>query len=274
MRLRVNIIVISMKSAVERRALAVEQLGNARLEFRFFDAIEGVGCIPRHFDCIDERLYRLNTLREPLAGEIGCYASHLALWKACVALNEPILILEDDFQLADGFADALPVVENFARSHGFVRIQSFARKRKRLKNLLQSAFHVQSYEDFRLFYLSDVPLCMLAYAIFPSAARSLIEASTSLIAPVDKFLQQTWVHNTPIYALSPALVQESRHAAASTIGTRQKKSRSPWLRLRRAVYKCLGELNRARFDQRQGLRHLTAEPAKNQEFNIVPRKPT
>ena len=92
---------------------------------------------------------------------------------------------------------------------------------------------------------------MLAYAISPAAASSLLKASAILTAPVDKFLQQTWVHMTPIYALDPAVVALSSHADSSTIGARPRKSLNPELLLSRVLYKGLGELRRFGFDKRQ-----------------------
>ena len=32
-------------------------------------------------------------------GEVGCALSHINLWKKCVKLNEPILVMEDDILL-------------------------------------------------------------------------------------------------------------------------------------------------------------------------------
>ena len=248
-----KVFVISLKNATERRASAVKQLEQANLDFHLFDAVEGAAFVSKHSIEINRRLYRLNTLREPLATEIGCYASHKALWRTCMVLDEPILILEDDFQLAAGFSDSVPVIKSLTETHGFIRLETCDRRRKPLKKLRPAAYHVLSHKESKLYYLSDVPLCMLAYAISPVAASSLVKASATLIAPVDKFLQQTWVHGTPIYALSPALVDKSSCAANSTIGARQRKSLNPRLRLSRALYKGLGELKRIGFDKR----HLT-----------------
>jgi len=246
-----KIFVISLTDASRRRASAVDQFKQIGLEFEFFDAVECVGCTSEYFNDINRRLYRLNTLRDPLPGEIGCYASHLALWRICVAMNQPIEILEDDFQLAAGFSEAIREIETLTNTYGFIRLQSIERGRKPLKKLRPAAYELFSYKGRKLLYVSDVPLCMLAYAISPAAASSLLKASATLIAPVDKFLQQTWVHMTPIYALDPAVVALSSHAESSTIGTRPRKSLNPGLLLGRALYKGLGELRRYGFDKKQ-----------------------
>lgn len=251
-----KVFVISLKNAAERRAAASQQLDAAGVSFRFFDAAEGAESLNTCFTGIDRRLYRLNTLREPLAAEIGCYASHLGLWKKCVELQESILVLEDDFHLENGFAGALPIIHELADKYGFVRLERFHRLRKRLKNHLRPAtFQIISRDGMQLHYLSDVPLCMTAYALNPEAAKSLIDASATLIAPVDKFLQKKWLHGVPIFALSPTLVKVSALGSESTIGTRQRKSRNPALLLRRTFYKFAGDLKSMGFDRKQ-LRRL------------------
>jgi len=245
-----KIFVISLKDAMRRRAAAVEQLEATGLEYDFFDAIENVTCPSRYFSGFNTRLYRLNTRRDALPGEIGCYASHLSLWRTCVAMNQPITILEDDFQLEDEFTDAIHKIATLTNTFGFIRLQSFDR-RQVPKKLRRAAQKVLSLNGFQLYYLSDIPLNMLAYAISPQAASSLLSASATLTAPIDKFVQQSWVHKTPIYALSPAVVGPSSHAATSTIGDRSQKSRNVGLLLVRALYKGLGELRRISFDRKQ-----------------------
>ncbi len=256
-----KVFVISLKHAATRRASIAGQLERAGVEFEFFDAIEGADRSSEFFDGIDARRYRLNALRDPLPGEVGCYASHLALWRDCVALRRPAVILEDDARLTDGFAERLELIDRLVREYGFVRLQGIDRRRAPLKALRPAAYRVRSLEGSTLSYVSDVPLCMLAYAISPAAASALCNASTTLTAPVDKFLQQTWVHETPVFALEPPLVELSALACETTIGTRPRKSLNPLLLLARAMYKGFGELRRVGFDRRYLSRLELAGPS-------------
>jgi hypothetical protein len=44
------------------------------------------------------------------------------------------LILEDDFQLAAGFSDKVPMTKALAETHGFIRLEKFERgPNRRLK---------------------------------------------------------------------------------------------------------------------------------------------
>lgn len=81
-----RIFVISIASAADRREAAVRQPNAAGLEF--VDAVERAADAFRYFDGHDRRLYKLNTGRTPLPGEIGCYASHKALWNRCIRFSD------------------------------------------------------------------------------------------------------------------------------------------------------------------------------------------
>jgi len=254
----VRIFVISLADQAGRRAAITAQLRPLGLEFEFFDAIRGSDDLSRHFAATSAWQYRLNTRRDPLPNEVGCYASHLSMWKDCVALNEPIVIMEDDFVAHDNFPAAVATADQLIDRYGFIRFERFERD-ARLTRSKRSARRVMSSGQFELFYLSDPPLCLTAYAVNPMTAGLLASASETLIGPVDKFMQRTWHHGAPIFALGPASITVSEHADASTIGARQKKSSNPVLLLSRLVYKSAGQLKRARFNARQ-LKALGTSP--------------
>ena len=262
----VKIFVISLRTAGVRRAEASEQMAKCGVSFEFFDAVEGGAGQSDWFAGIDHRLFQLNTRRyDPTPGEIGCYASHLSLWKWAISHDQPIVILEDDFQLEPGFAEIINDLEPLANEFGFIRLQSMRGPRALLKRLRPAAHEVLRRNGLSVHYLSDPPLYALAYAISPEAARTLIRASSTLFAPVDKFLQHTWIHETPIYALSPAPVTMSPQAEHSTIGGRRGKSINPYVLLRRTIYKGVGEFRRFGFDRKQLAR--ISDSRKTEETN-------
>ena len=96
-----KIFVINLQRATERRVSAARQLTALDLDYQFFEAVECPSEASRQFRDFDRWRYSLHTRRRPMRGEIGCYASHLRLWKICVELGEPIVVLEDDFQLSE-----------------------------------------------------------------------------------------------------------------------------------------------------------------------------
>jgi len=251
----VQIFVISLRFAQARREHVSHEMAAAGVRFRFFDAIEGAFGL-EHFVAYRPRLYWINARRAPMPGEIGCYASHLALWRRCVELGEPILVLEDDFHLVSGFAGRLHRVEALTREFGFLRLQSIERQRRRFSLRPRRPVHkVRERDELSVYYLSAVPLCMLAYAISPSAAAALVEASGQLSAPVDKFMQHTWEHGVPLFGIAPPLVSPAAVGADSTIGVRPPRTRDLLLLILRMLYKIGGRIRRSRFNGTQ-LRRL------------------
>ena len=46
--------------------------------------------------CVDKNWRDPHWNRRFTKGEVGCVLSHFKLWKKCIELEEPVLILEDD----------------------------------------------------------------------------------------------------------------------------------------------------------------------------------
>jgi len=241
-----DVVVISLLRATERRAAARRQLEAHGIDFEFFDAVEGSVEAPPDVGPIDEERYLLNTLRKPLPTELACYASHRRVWQLCAERDRPVVVLEDDFELLDHFSSALAATAELIEEFGFIRLESHARSKRKTDQRPQL---IRRLREFELLFLTDVPLCMLAYALSPAAARRLWRAATPITAPVDKFLQFVWEHETPIHALAPASVVASQLHASSTIGSRAKKTYDLRVRLRRATRKYAGEIKRRRFNR-------------------------
>jgi len=203
-----KVFVISLKDAHERRAQAEAQLRTAGMPFAFFDAVTGDAGYARFFDGYDERRYLINTGHVAGSGEIGCFASHLALWKRCVALGEPILILEDDFELLLHFGDVFAETERLIDRFGFIRLQHEDRSRRR---------QVLRAGEFVLYHYTKMEKCLMCYAITPDAAERLIGESRILTAPADGFVARFWRHKQPLFGIAPYPVIPSDLARGSSM---------------------------------------------------------
>ncbi|MGL2558891.1 glycosyltransferase family 25 protein [Helicobacter pylori] len=117
----ISVYIISLKES--QRRLDTEKLVSesnekfkGRCVFQIFDAIS-----PKHedFEKFVQELYDAQSMLksdwfhsdwcrgELLPQEFGCYLSHYLLWKECVKLNQPVVILEDDAMLESNFMQAL-----------------------------------------------------------------------------------------------------------------------------------------------------------------------
>ncbi|MFP6287159.1 glycosyltransferase family 25 protein [Helicobacter pylori] len=113
--------IISLKESqrrldTEKLVLESNEKFKGRCVFQIFDAIS-----PKHqdFEKFIQELYDAQSMLksdwfhsdwcrgELLPQEFGCYLSHYLLWKECVKLNQPVVILEDDVALESNFMQAL-----------------------------------------------------------------------------------------------------------------------------------------------------------------------
>ncbi|WRE16756.1 glycosyltransferase family 25 protein [Helicobacter pylori] len=117
----ISVYIISLKESqrrldTEKLVLESNEKFKGRCVFQIFDAIS-----PKHedFEKFVQELYDAQSMLksdwfhsdwcrgELLPQEFGCYLSHYLLWKECVKLNQPVVILEDDVVLESNFMQAL-----------------------------------------------------------------------------------------------------------------------------------------------------------------------
>ena len=230
--------VISLPDAGERRERAAIQLADAGMTFEFFDALCGEQAMAEgHFDRCDVDDWLLNTGRDVTPAEIGCFASHRSMWQKCVELGEPIMVMEDDFQLLPGFADAVTQVAGLIEDFGFIRLQDEKRARKE-RVAARGAYTVWRY--------TKAPHSCMCNAITPSVAEQFVEMTRVVREPVDVFVKKFWQHGQPIYGLTPYTVTESSLSPKSCIPDRDKAHKNLKVRSTRFLRKCGWEVQRIR----------------------------
>ena len=237
-----KIFIISLPDAVERRERAARQLGEVGLAFEFFDAMRGEQVMADgYFDGCDEDEWLLNTGHPMSPGEVGCFASHRSMWQKCVELDEPLMIMEDDFQLLPGFAGAVEQVAANIAEYGFIRLQSETRARKQ---------RVAARGDYTLWRYTKVPHSTMCNGVTSQVASRLIERTRTIYEPVDVFIKKFWVHGQPIFGLTPYTVTESTLSQQTYILNREKVPKGFGRSTRRFLRKCSWELKRARAARR------------------------
>lgn len=231
--------IISLERSLDRRAHATRAMAEAGVSFRFFDAIDGDD--GAQFVARDDARFLSVTGRLPLAGEYGCYASHLALWHECVATGRSTVIVEDDIEPLPGFRDALAAAAEIVTRAGFVRFEGERRARRR---------RIGRVAGFELWRYTRAPQGALCYIVSPAAARRLIKASALFAMPVDVMIRRFWEHGQLLYGLTPYVATGNVVCRASTIGTRRKATRSLSERMARVRERVHGAAARIAFNLR------------------------
>jgi len=217
-----------LTDAAARRKQADVQLKMHGLNYEFLNAVQKKELTIAQIQSCDKSQFILNTGREPTKGEIACFASHKKAWKLCVTCMHPIVIMEDDFLLLNGFKQSLSTAEKHIEKLGYIRLQTETRAKKN-KLLVDGEFTMWRY--------TKAPHSMACYVVSPQAASILLEASKRMIAPSDVYLKMFWLHGQLIYGLSPYTVAISELHADSHIGERKKTCKNLTMRFTRLRHK-------------------------------------
>jgi len=237
---RMRIKVISLSSSIRRRESVRRQLGRLGASFEFCDAIAARNAL-RHIHHYDEREFLLNCGQPATEGEISCYASHLALWQQCAQGDDPYLILEDDAELDESFLAGLPVVVSRIQERGLICVSPLQ---------VDDSVAIEDLGQFKIRYCRRASRLALGYAVSPNAAVALVRAGKIVEEPVDRYVQRSWRHGQPVYAMSPPIVHLAPTAQGTIVGKHgpRKHSVSTWLR--RTARKAQDSIARARFNHR------------------------
>lgn len=222
-----KIVVISLPSSQDRRAKVVEKLAGINIEFEFLDAVDGRKDEHPYLKNYNEKAFLVNRRRKAAPGELGCYISHLLAWEKCVELNQPLVVLEDDFEVTDDFTDGLKFVEQFVDKVSFIRLEP-----------LESNCFVTSIrsEKFSLVKQLKVGMCATGYVITPQGANALLEKAEAICFPIDLYLQYTFIHKQLMYAMTPNIVYATH--AHSIIGIENRNCREKGIILKIKRFFC------------------------------------
>lgn len=211
-----KIFIINLKRSVERRQHADATMAAQNVDYSFFDAVDGNQAHPLFNDYDYKKRLWLTSGKMPSKGELGCYASHYLLWMKCISLNEPIIILEDDFIIKENFHEHMDLLEQKTREYGFLRIQAPIRGKMHL---------VDSGEKHSIHLMEDNFGGAVGYTISPQAAANLVKHRWSL--PVDCYIGLPFIHGISSFLYEPSII-EPNYESPTTVQTGM--SASKWYR--------------------------------------------
>lgn len=204
-----NNFVISLKSAIERRAHIIDLFGKENIQFEFFDAVTYSNCSQTKIQETISDLFNNNVLT---SGEKGCLLSHLFLYQKCINENLPyITIFEDDVILGTNakqfFVKDQWLKERFDLNNPIiVRFETF------LTEVETRKAKVESYLDHEFRVLTSEHWGTAGYLISQAAAKYILNLCASMrennIVPIDQLIFNKLLNqsNITVYQLSPAIV--------------------------------------------------------------------
>jgi GR25 family glycosyltransferase involved in LPS biosynthesis len=189
----VEIAVISLPKAVQRRENVASMFAGSGLDWTYFDAHTGA----QHPDLrYDVRAIKRHFGRTLSAPEIGVYSSHYAILKAFLQESscEFILVLEDDVLFDVDFP--LEDFAAFCTEKGIDYIRLFGKH-------YAKAVRVGFFFDRSIIRYESSPAGAQAYMMSRAGARMFTEKFRSIEATVDLAMDQFWESKMPVFSIFP-----------------------------------------------------------------------
>ncbi|MDW6002210.1 glycosyltransferase family 25 protein [Vibrio mangrovi] len=189
--------VINLERALERRKRVEKCLSELNVDFEFFNAVDGFKGLPIDLAAKPNDQYRIKYRGNPLTpGEKGVYASHFLLWKKCIELNEPIVILEDDFLPTLFFNQVIEKLPSLHEKYDYLRIEP-------QDNHIECNVFESTHDGFQIVMWRDNLGGARGYSITPSAADKFVSHSEEWLCAVDNFIGESYKHDVPAMGVIP-----------------------------------------------------------------------
>ena len=193
-----DILIISLPNAKERRDFQQNQLSKLGLEFEFLDATSTHD--------LNEATYKQHyqDWQRPLKNtEVACYYSHRQAWDRVIQSNKPALILEDDALLSK----CVPTLLKNPLSRKDADLINFE-NRARKKFVSRSGESITC--NSKLLRLYQDRTGAAGYILWPSGAKKLIQCEEKKgIALADAHI--TACNNLIVYQVEPSPIIQLDH---------------------------------------------------------------
>lgn len=216
------ILLINLAGSTGRLATAQEEMTRAGVTFERLDAVDGRLFPPAEIARLapwDKSAF----FKALSPGEVGCYLSHLAAAERIVKEGWPrALVMEDDFRLTPQFAPTLQALMALPEVPHLIKLEG---------SLAAGEVVAELSSGNRLVRHRRPPVRTVALFWSLEGARKFLEVAHPLRRPVDVQLKHWWEGDLDILAVSPPpVVQDEKHATASTIGARRPQGLAGRLR--------------------------------------------
>jgi len=186
-----NIFIINLPNAVERRDFQQDQLSKLNLDFEFLNATS-----TNDIDTIIYKKHAKDWQRPLKQTEVACYYSHRNAWNKVIESNQPALILEDDALLSKCVSSLLKELSN-KQDVDLINFENARRKKfvaKSGESIGCNSALIRLYQD---------RTGAAGYILWPSGAKKLIRCEQKKgIALADAHIASC--NNLRAYQVEPA----------------------------------------------------------------------
>jgi glycosyl transferase family 25 len=231
-----------MGDAFERRAEFVDSACRSGMEWDFFDGLSRAEP-PLVYD---ETLSIRRFGRAMRRGEIGCYASHFALWGWFLASDHEQLVVFEDDVLVDWPAIRQVCSQNLA-SHGIHILKLFTTHPINPRVVRYKLLSDHSH----LIGLRGYTLGTQAYILSRQGAQALYKSCRTLTMPIDWAMSRYWDYGVTNYGLFPFPVLERQGPSVIGHAANHESVATPAQRVQRMLWRLRERSARAFADIRE-----------------------
>lgn len=173
-------------------------LASLCIAFQRFEAVNGRALSAAEIAKVYDAKANRTRFRHPLvAGELGCYLSHIAIWNMMAdSAAQGAVILEDDFAARPELGQVLAALAADPRAWDMVKLYARRPDAKMLD-------HQPLCKGFTLATPYQIPNTTLGYVLRKPAAVKLLARSQVFSRPIDEDHKRFWEHGLDIRLVLP-----------------------------------------------------------------------
>ena len=190
-----EIYLINLERSKDRFIGMDRQLKKLGLSYKRFPAIDASVMWDELVPSVDFSIFERNVGRSVMKGEIGCYHSHLAVWKKLAeGPSDYALVLEDDVVFHSNFAAALDYAATHQDEWDFLKLNKI-RAKQPIVQLADNDWSINAYVGPATGFG--------AYLIKCSLAKRLAAQFLPIRRPIDHEMDRSFVHDFRHFGLEP-----------------------------------------------------------------------
>lgn len=210
--------IIHLDRSVDRKAQAERLVATLPCPAEIMEAVDGRNLSDEQVATCNRR--SLHKPRYPFGltrGEIACFLSHRAVWRAIVERGlDAGLIVEDDVAIEEAFAAVFTEAARFVSHRDYIRFPRWERG--------ESGETVYRAGDISIVEPFLPMLGTQAQLVGREAARLLLAATDTFDRPVDSLIQMQWLHGARVLSARPIAIREIDRELGGTVLQKKKKS--------------------------------------------------
>jgi glycosyl transferase family 25 len=217
--MKIPVVFINLDSDGERRKRMEAEFKRLQVNAQRLDAVRWTSLEPeKQATFYSESLNKVQYHSPLVAGEKGCYASHLLAWQDLLnSKAQAMVVLEDDVKLTDNFVSVIDSITQLERPWDMIKLIGREKEKVRDRQPLCEGVDLVDYRR--------IPSLTAGYVISRSGAQKLLSSRRPFGRPIDVDLRYWWENQMHILGVTPAMLILDETSFVSSIGNKVHQRR-------------------------------------------------